>query len=282
MPDDERLDLPGQVIIPSRGSVRWPNNARLAVAVTFDLYGSEAYRTLQIIGSSYDFAPRRGAWRVLESLEKLGVPATFHIPGITAEAYPEIVKAIHGSTHEVAALGYRHEPMWQLSHEDTREAAKQAMHALGEVTGQAPTGWRTPQARPNEFTLPVLCELGYEWDSTLRNDDIPYGMTFDTGTLVEIPVRGPNHYSHYFSMPGPSMTTGEAFAVWQEEVDIMLAEAEQEPTMYAIALHPAFAGRPGDQAAMEQLLKSLVQRRDVWFARCGDIAQWWRDNAHWA
>lgn len=273
--------LPGVVVLPDRDAVEWPEERRLAVAVTFDLYGSEAASTLQIIGSSLDFGVRRGVWRVLDSLERLSIPATFNIPAVTAMRYPEVVQRIVQDGHEVAALGYDNRAVWSLDESSTRTQIRAAVSAIEEVAGVRPLGWRTPHLRPSRRTLGLLPQEGFIWDSTLRNDDTPYVLQYDEGTIVEIPVRGPNDDSRYFGLPGPTMGTHEAFQIWRDEADGLIAEAQEQSTMFSTTFRPFHIGRPAQLAAFEDLFADLMERSDTWFATCSQIAKWWTRHANW-
>ncbi len=47
-------------------------------------------------------------YRVLKLLGEFGIPATFYVPGHTADTWPEVVPAILAAGHEVAHHGYLH------------------------------------------------------------------------------------------------------------------------------------------------------------------------------
>lgn len=79
------------------GEAAWPNGARAAVAITFDvdaecgwLGEGERYRDRLTTLSEARFGAIRGLPRILEVLDEFDVPATFYVPGDTAE------RATHG------------------------------------------------------------------------------------------------------------------------------------------------------------------------------------------
>ena len=55
------------------------------------------------------YGPRTGVPRLLRLLERRAVPATFFVPGYTAERWPDAVRAIRDAGHEIAHHGYLHE-----------------------------------------------------------------------------------------------------------------------------------------------------------------------------
>lgn len=274
-------DLPGRAVLPRRSSVQWPKNDRLAVLLTFDCYGSEAVHVSKLMGTAFDYGPRRGVWHILESLDKLGVKATFNIPGVTAEAYPKTISAIAQAGHEVAALGYRYDPPWHLSEAEERQSIQKAVSALEGVVGHRPLGWRTPQSRPSFHTLPLLTELGFVWDSSLRNDEIPYIMEVDGGSLVEIPFGGACDDMNYWGGPFPTFSAASVLSVWEDELDVLYEEAHKQCSMFILCLHPFFVGAPVELSVLEQLVTRVKQLDGTWFARCGDVAAWWAQNRNW-
>ena len=275
-------ELPGRVVLPQRSSVTWPNSSRLAVLLTFDCYGGEAFSAIPFVATTHDFGLRRGIWHILESLDKLEVKVTFHVPGVTAETYPQVVDAMVQAGHEVAGLGYHYEPHWDFTEAEERENIKRAITAIEEVAKERPKGWRTPQSRPSLYTLELLCQFGIVWDSTLRNDELPYRMDFDKDSLIEIPFGGATDYRNYYGFPPPPPPAHKVFSVWHDELDVLYKESERQCSMLILCLHPTFLGRPAELDALEHFISKIKQLDGTWFARGSDIASWWAQNQNWA
>ena len=70
------------------------------------------------------YGTHRGLLRVLAALKEYGVKATFFIPGMAAEDYPQEVWEIAAQGHEIALHGYTHEDFASLAAEEQREALK--------------------------------------------------------------------------------------------------------------------------------------------------------------
>ena len=78
--------------------MNWPDNKRIAVMMAFDLDaetmwtthgdGSTAHMTNLSRGA---YGPKQGVPRILDMLDSHQVKATFFIPGVVAEHYPEVV-----------------------------------------------------------------------------------------------------------------------------------------------------------------------------------------------
>ena len=98
-----------------RAIIEWPDNARLAVVLTFDYHGGEAApphptgQTDLMKFTTYEFGFRKGIWYILETLDRYGIKATFNTCVTTAEQHPESVAEIKRRGHEVAGLTYRYE-----------------------------------------------------------------------------------------------------------------------------------------------------------------------------
>ncbi len=99
----------------------WPQGCTLAVSVSGMLEGwSEGPApgvgpmgnvlkagTLDLQGRSWaDYGAKAGAWRLLDVLAAAGVQAVFYVSGVLAEQYPDLMRAIAGAGHCVAAHGW--------------------------------------------------------------------------------------------------------------------------------------------------------------------------------
>src|SRR5260370_14344160 len=93
----------------------WPDDADVAVALTFDVDGEAAWlaegpeygRRLTLL-SQARFGPERGLGRILGLLAELDIRGTFYVPGHTADHHPGAVAAIVAAGHEVGHHGYLH------------------------------------------------------------------------------------------------------------------------------------------------------------------------------
>ena len=76
------------------GKFSWPNNYKVAVALTFDFQGGEDVRPGpdgQMDHEEYtqaEYGPHTAIWRILRILEEEGVKGTFNTCGGIAERYP--------------------------------------------------------------------------------------------------------------------------------------------------------------------------------------------------
>src|SRR6202050_5086703 len=113
-----------------QGRFRWPNDARVAVTLTFDFQGGEDVRPLpdgtrdQEEYTQCEYGPNTAIWRILRILDEEGVKGTFLTCGAIAERYPDAVQAIVAKGHEIAGHGYHHEVARNLTREQEWEVMR--------------------------------------------------------------------------------------------------------------------------------------------------------------
>jgi peptidoglycan-N-acetylglucosamine deacetylase len=187
----------------------------------------------------------RGLPRVLKVLDDFDVPATFYVPGVTAERHPDEVRAIIASGHELGHHGHTHRRPDLLDPADQRSEIAQGLAALAEY-GQEIRGYRAPGWELTPATLAALPEHGLQFDSSLMGDDEPYIV----GGVVELPVHWSLDDAPYFaSTADPQGLTN----VWLRELE--LTAAERRPL--TVTLHPEILGRPHRVDVLRRLLERV-------------------------
>ncbi|WP_033291722.1 polysaccharide deacetylase family protein [Amycolatopsis jejuensis] len=236
--------------------------------------------------------------RILRLLSGHDIPATFYTPGHTAETYPDLVRQIADAGHELALHGYCHEPVSELSEAQEREVLLRSADILEKLTGQRPSGCRTPSWDFTEHTVGLMAELGLSHDSSLMGHDYlpypartgdrwpagePYRFGSPTG-IVEVPVSWTLDDFPAFEfirteqlvMPG-LRRPGEVFANWLDDVRYMLTEYQDG--VCVLTFHPQAIGRGHRMIALRQLIAELKDL-GVRFARVDTVAEAWRQGRH--
>jgi peptidoglycan-N-acetylglucosamine deacetylase len=104
------------------------------------------------IALTFDDGPVNGKTsRLLSILEEKGVKATFFLLGISAETYPNIVKAIDSAGHEIGNHTYDHTVLTgkNVTYEDIEYQIDHTNTILYELTGKTPLSFRPPQGSYN-------------------------------------------------------------------------------------------------------------------------------------
>jgi peptidoglycan/xylan/chitin deacetylase (PgdA/CDA1 family) len=219
------------------------------------------------------YGPTVGVPRILELLEDLGVPATFFVPGWTAERYPAAVDSILAAGHEIAHHGHSHRSPLRMEDAEERRDLEAGLAALDRF-GVRPEGYRTPSWEPSARTFDLLAEYGFGYDSSLMDDDKPYVL--ETGSLVELPAHWSlDDWNQYMYLPDPRSGPGtvhppsRAIRLWQEELDGM----RRHGCLFCLTMHPFLSGRPGRVEALRGLVEHAQRCGDVELVSCGEVAR---------
>ena len=138
----------------------WPETVRIAVNFTCDFDAMLLRRLLNeppMQLAKGEFGGRVGIWRLIELFDAHGVKATIFTPGRICELYPQALRAVVKSGHEIA------DHMWE--HRVPKEPALEEDHlaktvaALERVAGRRPTGTRS------SHSAALLRQYGYIYRS---------------------------------------------------------------------------------------------------------------------
>ena len=263
----------------------WPDGARCAVAFSFDC-DHEAYE-LGSGGAAVgrlawgEFGRRVGVPRILETLRRHEVSATFFMPGVCALIDPEETKRIAGAGHEVGIHGWMHENNSLLDAATERELALRARDLLAGQLGEAPVGFRSANWDLSPNTIAIVAELGLLYDSSLMADEDCYELLLDgepTG-VVEVPVewlRDDAVYLMFNRQPAtrPWATPEDVFNIFKRELDA----AWQQRGLFQLVMHPFVIGYRSRIWILERLIEHAKEKGDVWFATHAEVARWVTDR----
>jgi polysaccharide deacetylase family protein (PEP-CTERM system associated) len=104
--------------------------------------------------------------RMLEIMAQHGATSTCFILGWIAQRHPELVQRIAAAGHEIASHGFNHELIYNQSPEDFKNDVISARHLLQDLTGQAVVGYRAPSFSITDWSIDILAEAGYLYDSS--------------------------------------------------------------------------------------------------------------------
>jgi polysaccharide deacetylase family protein (PEP-CTERM system associated) len=108
--------------------------------------------------------------RMLEIFAEKGAKATFFILGWVAERFPQIVRRMAASGHEVASHGYGHRNIDTQTQAEFRDDVRRAKGLLEEIGGTAVRGYRAPTFSIGPKTwwaYDILAEEGYAYSSSI-------------------------------------------------------------------------------------------------------------------
>ena len=261
----------------------WPGDTQCVVMLGFDVDGVSSwlnrnpdYQNLPSLMSMAEYGPSVATPRILDLLDQHSVKASFYVPGYVAETHVDLVKEIAQRGHEVGHHGYMHEPPASLSADKEVEVLEKGSAILGDITGQAPLGYRSPSWELSDRSLDLLASHGFLYDSSLMGDDAPYILNPDTPQrMVEIPIHwllddAPNFvYAPSAQRLGPMRNPDEVYGTWAAEFDGLYRYGRA----YTLTMHPQYIGRPGRLLMPERLIEYIKTFPNVEFMRAIDVAK---------
>ena len=214
-----------------------------------------------------------GAQRILELLGGLDITATWYIPGITLEAYPDACAAIADAGHEIGHHGYEHVPPAKLSRDAEADQLSRANALIETLTGAKARGYRSPAWDLSPYTVELLLEQGFTYDSSMMGHDyLPYrartGDVFEQGEpvrfgretdLLELPVSWSlDDYPHFelAGRGGLAPTTG-VLENWLDDYRYMARTMDWGVITYTC--HPMVIGRGHRMLMLERLIEQLAE-----------------------
>ena len=226
------------------------------------------------------YGPRVGVPRILELLGEYGLPATFFVPGLTAELHPDAVEAILAAGHEVGHHSYSHRNAVELGPDWERADFERALASLDKV-GVRPRGHRAALWNASWHTPGLVAEHGLLYDSSLMDDDRPYVIETGAGEVVELPPHWSlDDWEQYAFLPDPPIGTliespDKVFSLWKAELDGM----RRHGGLFVLTNHPFLSGRPGRIEGLRRLVEYALEQGDVRFCSGLDVASRVREDA---
>jgi peptidoglycan/xylan/chitin deacetylase (PgdA/CDA1 family) len=262
-----------------------PDACRAAVSVTFDNLGEAAdlerglWPEDEPLGRH--FSVKRTLPRLLDTLEELGLRATFFVEGLNAELYPEALLEIANSGHELGYHGWCHEYWPNLSPSDEARLLERGIHKMHEL-GVRPRGFRPPGGRLTPSSPELLEDLGFTHCS-------PAGCGIGLlGNVVVLPFEW-RLIDAYYYLPRfgglRETTTGSSKPLspirFKETLSSALRGVVRDGGHLTLLFHP-FLEEQEDRfgimrGALEEL-RDLAEGGLVWCAPYRDMVSWVRER----
>ena len=226
------------------------------------------------------YGPLVGMPRILGLLREYSLPATFFVPGFTADRYPRTVEAILEEGHEIAHHSYAHFSPFAQTEEEERADFERALQTLRRA-GVEPEGFRAPSWEPGWLTARIVAEHGFLYDSSLMDSDKPYLLDTGVGELVELPPHWAlDDWEQYAYIPDPPFRSPiespqKVLDLWLSELDAM----RRYGCLYVLTCHPFLSGRPHRVEVLRGVIEHALAAGDVEFASCRDVARQARADA---
>lgn len=108
--------------------------------------------------------------RILALLNRTNVKATFFCLGWVAERYPELIRAIVESGHEIGCHSYYHQLAYELTYDEFFIDTCRAKSILEDVSGKQVVAYRIPGFSlkdENQWVFKALIDAGFKYDCSV-------------------------------------------------------------------------------------------------------------------
>jgi peptidoglycan-N-acetylglucosamine deacetylase len=220
------------------------------------------------------YGPLVGVPRIVDLLQEFRLPATFFVPGVTAERYPDAVEQILAAGHEIGHHSYAHFSPIDQDEAAERSDFERALEALARF-GVEPRGFRCPSWEPQWRTPALVAEYGLSYDSSLMDADTPYLLETPAGDIVELPVHWSlDDWEQYAYLPRPPFKSPiespqKVLDLWISELDAM----RRYGCLFVLTCHPFLSGRPHRVEVLRRLIEHALGTKEVEFVQAREAAR---------
>jgi peptidoglycan/xylan/chitin deacetylase (PgdA/CDA1 family) len=260
----------------------WPNGKKVAVSATimFEAWSEDAAPAYSVQATALKkgtvdhaakawstYGGRVGVWRLIRLLEKHGVPATFFVNARCTELYPDAVRQIVRSGHDIAGHSYTHDAILAYMSLDEQQAMiRKSVGMLEDCTGAKVSGWGSPAVAFTPETAGFLAEAGLKWTTDVTYVDLPIRIKTPHGDIAGVPTTDFSDNRVLKANPR------DLFDVYKNTLDYL---RENEPMgLMVFVFHCQFGGRPLVSAVIDQILRYASGFDDVWFTTHKELAKW--------
>lgn len=272
--------------IIERPPTTWPQGARVAFYLGLNIehyqvdkpstsiFGGTAGLTPDALNYGWrDYGPRVGIWRMIESLDRHGVPASVLVNSDVFRHYPQIVQAglqrnwawiAHGRDNSTFQAG--------MTHDEERVYLSEIVEMIEAATGRRPRGWLGPALTETFDTPALLAELGLEYTLDWTNDDQPYALEVPGMYSVPYSIEM-NDVTLFVSK---SYTGPEFLQAVKDQLDQLYEDAADSGRVMALCVHPFSVGQPFRHKYFDQALQYIASHEGVWLATSDEILDAYR------
>ncbi|GFM27484.1 polysaccharide deacetylase [Novosphingobium sp. PY1] len=289
------------VPLPHRKPLKWPNGARVALILTFNLEtwdlvkdtdkpyyaGGPAILPDILPGNVADFpnytwreyGQRVGIWRLFELFDELGVPASCTTNAVTFERRKAMTDAVLERGWELLAHNWEQGELltgFASDPEKERQVVLRSLEQYEKFTGRKAKGWLSSSLRGTMQTADILAGEGCTFYCDIMNDDQPSLLRTLNGPIVSVPYS--NEINDFTFITRKNFTTDQFRDALIEELDVLHAEGEKTGRIMNVGLHPHVSGRAHRVRALREFIEHAKSLPGVWWATREEIAEWYLAN----
>lgn len=289
------------VPLPQRKPLKWPNGARVALILTFNLEtwdltkdtdkpyyaGGPAILPDILPGNVPDFpnyswreyGQRVGIWRLFDLFDELGVPASCTTNAVTFERRKAMTDAVLERGWELLTHNWEQGELLTSFAGDPakeREIVLRSLEQFEKFTGRKSKGWLSSSLRGTLQTADILAGEGCTFYCDIMNDDQPYLLRTPNGPIVSVPYS--NEINDFTFITRKNFTTDQFRDALIEELDVLYEEGGKTGRIMNVGLHPHVSGRAHRVRALREFIEHAKSLPGVWWATREEIAEWYLQN----
>jgi peptidoglycan/xylan/chitin deacetylase (PgdA/CDA1 family) len=268
--------------------ISWPENRQCCVNIVVDLNPSSSRdgTTKEDLSSpTFHFGMHEGLSQVLKLFRELNVRATFAVPALIAELFPDRIREIAAANHEIAPNGLIGEDVGSLDRNTEQQRIGHATEVIEKISGSRPLGWYALPRGTDSFatgsvssnTVDLLIEQGYRYLGNGLADDAPHYWVTDfeaRRTLLALPYY--YHFDDRFFLMFPDEGTGlerpdVLFRNWQGE----FAAQYRRGRYFTLTISPGRSGWGHRFSNLEVFLRHAFAFPSIWNATGMEVASHW-------
>jgi allantoinase len=287
--------------IAARGPLRFPNDAKVALILTFNLETWELTKDTEeayyaggpailpdvLAGNVPDYpnytwreyGQRVGIWRLFELFDQLGVQASCTINALTFERRNAMAQACLDRGWELLAHNFEQGELltdFSGNPEKERDIISRAIEMYTKYVGRKPLGWLSSSLRGTLATAEILRENGFLFYCDIMNDDQPYLIDTAAGSIVSVPYS--NEINDFTIITRRGHTTSEYRDILIEELDVLYEEGASSGRIMNVGIHPHVSGRAYRIRALREFIQHAKSLPGVWWPTREELAKWYLDN----
>ena len=220
-----------------------------------------------------EYGHRVGVFRLLDTLERHGIPVTVAVDKLTAVHYPWLIDHLMQRGCELVGHGVAASQLItsKLSEDDEAEIITDCLDTLEKLSGNRPSGWFSPEGVESSRTPELLAAAGVNYVCDWPNDEQPYKMTTPVGDLVSLPLF---------------LDVDDEFALWHRRASLaswegmivaaatrLHADGQTSARHMMLTLRPWLTGQPFRIRSLDRALSQVTQLDGVWAAHGNDIVK---------
>lgn len=271
--------------IHERPDFAWPGGKRLAVYLALNLehfaFGEGLGAELapggpppDVLNYAWrDYGNRVGAWRMLDLLDELALPASVLVNTALYDYCPAPVHAFAGRGDEIVGHGRTNsERQSVLDETEERVLIEDCSTRIEQEHGVRPRGWLSPWIAESPVTPDLLAEAGYGYTLNWCMDDQPVWMRTRGGPLLSVPY--PQELNDIPAIVARRAGAAEFANMIIDQFEEMLVQSMAQPLVMGIALHPYIVGQPFRLRQLRRALAAIVDvRTTIWLTTADAIAE---------